>query len=152
MESRYQHLDPSRNGTMLGGNQQHLDAFAMVTDSDLYATGAVHTWASKLVFCHEGDGIDMPQRLQWASFDLARVSFTGVVISPSPHKMMIWGTGFFGKGGNILKAKQNGNRTYKQTLHAYVFCSMFFLLFLFMMVSLSLLSVYRSLLAFSDTT
>jgi DNA polymerase-1 len=34
----------------------------------------------------------------------------------------------------------------------YVFCSMFFLLFLFMMVSLSLLSIYCCLFAFSDMT
>jgi hypothetical protein len=36
--------------------------------------------------------------------------------------------------------------------HGYVFCSMFFLLFLFIMVSLSLLSIYCCLFALSDMT
>ena len=36
--------------------------------------------------------------------------------------------------------------------HPYVFCSMFFLLFLFMMVSMSLLSIYYCLPALYDTT
>jgi hypothetical protein len=38
------------------------------------------------------------------------------------------------------------------TTGLYVFCSMFFLLFLFMMVSLSLLSIYCCMSTFSDTT
>jgi hypothetical protein len=60
-----------------------------------------------------------------------------------------------GKRSRRATAAARGNGSLEdddESADLYVFCSMFFLLFLFMMISLSLSSIYYCLPAFSDTT